>query len=158
MEAAVTGVPVLVSDINDTTETSRWPIYAAAVAERTQARAIFALPLQWSSTNLGVLDLYRLAPGFLSRIESDDVLAVAGIATLMFLGLRTDPGDEQAWDPTWGSRAEIHQATGMVEAQLGVSTTDAFARLRAHAFRTHQLLQDVARDVATRRLRFADDM
>jgi hypothetical protein len=157
MEAAVTGVPVLVSDINDTTDTSRWPIYAAAVAERASARAIFALPLQWGSTNLGVLDLYRLQPGFLSRVESDDVISVANMATLMLLGLRTDPGDEQAWDPTWGRRAEIHQATGMVLAQLDLSATDAFARLRAYAFLEHRLLGDVARDVVARRLRFTQD-
>ena len=71
----------------------------------------------------------------------------------MLLGLRTDPGDEQPWDQSWSSRAEIHQATGMVLAQLEISATDAFARLRAHAFAEQRLLGDVARDVVARRLR-----
>lgn len=35
---------------------------------------------------------------------------------------------------SWASRATVHQATGMVVAQLGVSAEDALALLRAHAF------------------------
>lgn len=35
---------------------------------------------------------------------------------------------------SWASRATVHQATGMVIAQLGVSAEDALAVLRAHAF------------------------
>ena len=34
----------------------------------------------------------------------------------------------------WSSRAGIHQATGMVIAQLGISPDDALAVLRAHAY------------------------
>ncbi len=56
-----------------------------------------------------------------------------------------------------GSRAEIHQATGMVLAQLGFSATDALARLRAHAFVEQRLLIDVAEDVVARRLTFTQD-
>jgi hypothetical protein len=42
-------------------------------------------------------------------------------------------------------------------AQMHVNATDAFARLRAHAFAEHRLLGDVARDVVARRLRFTED-
>jgi hypothetical protein len=35
MEAATTGRPVLVPDLRETSETSRWPMFAAAVAEQT---------------------------------------------------------------------------------------------------------------------------
>ncbi len=45
-EAAGTGRPVLVPDLNHSTRTARWPAFAAAVAERTSAGALFALPLQ----------------------------------------------------------------------------------------------------------------
>ena len=71
--------------------------------------------------------------------------------------MRSDPGDEQAWDLSWGNRAEIHQAAGMVVAQLGISAADALARLRAHAFAKQRLLRDVAHDVVARRLRFTKD-
>jgi AmiR/NasT family two-component response regulator len=55
-------------------------------------------------------------------------------------------------------RADIHQATGMVLAQLGVGATDALARMRAYAFVEQRLLGDVAHDVVSRRLRFTQDM
>ena len=46
----------------------------------------------------------------------------------------------------------------MVLVQLGISATDALARLRAHAFVHQRLLIDVARDVVARRLVFTPDM
>ena len=157
IDAAVSRRPVLVPDMNDPAQTARWPVYAAAVAEQTGVRAIFALPLQWGAIDVGVLDLYRRTPGALSAAHMQDALSAADAATLLLLGLRIDTGDEQAWDRSWGSRAEIHQATGMVVAQLGISAADAFARLRAHAFAEQRLLGDVARDVVARRLRFTKD-
>lgn len=157
IEACRTGRPVLVPDMTDTADTSRWPVYAGAVLEQANVRAIFALPLQWGTINLGVLNLYRSAPGSLSRSQLLDARSAADTAALILLGLRTDPGDEQPWDQSWSSRAEIHQATGMVLVQLGVSAADAFARLRAHAFAEQRLLGDVARDVVARRLTFTND-
>jgi hypothetical protein len=158
IDAAVSRRPVLVADMNDPAQTARWPVYAAAVAEQTGVRAIFALPLQWGAIDVGVLDLYRRAPGALSAAQMRDALSAADAATLILLGLRSDPGDDdQAWDRSWGNRAEIHQATGMVVAQLGVSAADALARLRAHAFAEQRLLGDVARDVVARRLCFTED-
>ncbi len=157
MDAARTGHPVLVPDMTDVVESVRWPVYAEAVVERAGVGAVFALPLQWATIHLGVLDLYRKAPGSLPIAQLRDATAAADIAALMLLGIRTDPGDDQIWDRSWGHRAEIHQATGMVVAQLNLSAADAFAWLRAYAFTEHQLLGDVARDVVARRLRFTED-
>jgi ANTAR domain len=183
MEAAATGRPVLVEDLHDSMEAARWPMFAASVAERTQVRALFALPLQWGSINLGVMDLYRLAAGGLSSAQYRDAITAADTAALMMLGQRTDPHPARRDDPAhrndhhlpeddrsdgdgrgrWlehavSHRAEIHQATGMVLAQLGISATEALARLRGYAFVEQRLLIDVARDVVARRLRFTEDM
>jgi AmiR/NasT family two-component response regulator len=118
---------------------------------------LFAVPFQWETINLGVLDLYRTAPGSLSDAQLRDVMRAADMAALMFLGLRTDPG-EGAWlDHSLHGRAEIHQATGMVVVQLGINATDALARLRAYAFVEQRLLSDVAHDVVSRRLSFTPD-
>ncbi len=106
----------------------------------------------WATINLGYW-----AAGSLSTAQLRDALGAADIAALMLLGLHTDPGEDRAWDRSWGNRVEIHQATGMVVAQLDLSATDAFARLRAYAFLEHRLLGDVARDVVARRLRFTQD-
>ncbi len=48
----------------------------------------------------------------------------------------------------------VHQATGMVAAQLEVSVGQALVRLRAYAFGNDRPLTDVARDVVARKLRF----
>jgi GAF domain-containing protein len=157
VEAAVTGRPVLVADLRHTTEASRWPIFAAAVEEQSGIGALFAVPLQWGTVNLGVLDLYRRAPGPLSDAQLRDVMRATDMAALMFLGARTDPGDGALLDHSLHGRAEIHQATGMVVAQLGVSATDALARMRAYAFVEQRLLSDVAHDVVSRRLCFTRD-
>lgn len=172
IEAAVTGRPVLVADLHHSTHTAHWPTFAAAVAEQTAVRALFALPLQWGSINLGVLDLYRFSAGELSPAQHRDALDAAEVAALIMLGQRTDPSlrtadrhddgverpAEQWLNDATGHRAEVHQATGMVLAQLGISATDALARLRAHAFVEQRLLVDVARDVVSRRLRFTEEM
>jgi hypothetical protein len=45
----------------------------------------------------------------------------------------------------------------MLIAQLGVSATQALARLRAHAYATDRSATDVARDILDRRLRLQPD-
>ncbi len=166
MQAATTGFPVLVPDLHHSTQVARWPIFAAAVAEQTRVRALFALPMQFGVINLGVLDLYRATPGGLGQEQWRDGLAAADIAAVMMLELRTDPDDPDGYDdsdapwldPSLGSRAEIHQATGMVLVQLAITATEALARLRAHAFTEQRLLLEVAADVVARRLEFTHDM
>lgn len=158
IEAVTSGRPVLVPDVEKATGQTRWPMFAAAVAEQAGIGAVFALPLQLGTINLGVLDLYRTTPGDMGDSELRDAMRAADTAALMLLALRTDPGDGQWWDHSWTGRAEVHQATGMVVAQLGVGAQDAFARLRGYAFSQERLLDDIARDVVARRLRFTEDM
>jgi GAF domain/ANTAR domain len=160
MEAAVGGRPVLVPDVHDQASVTRWPVFARAVAEQTGVRALFALPLQLGTINLGVLDLYRTTPGPLRGHELREALAAADAATSLLLAVptHTDGADGPGSDGWWNDRAEVHQATGMVLVQLGVPAQDALVRLRAHAFATCRPLADVARDVVTRRLVFTPDM
>jgi AmiR/NasT family two-component response regulator len=51
----------------------------------------------------------------------------------------------------------VYQATGMISVQLGVTLEEAFVRLRAHAFAASTPLDNVARDVVRRLLRFDPD-
>jgi hypothetical protein len=166
MQAATTGRAVMVADLQHSGEAERWPAFAAAVAERTAVRALFVMPLQWGVINLGVLDLYRVSPGGLNQAQCRDLIAAANLAAVMMLDLRTDPDNlaglddsDVPWlDPALGSHTGIHQATGMVLAQLGIDATAALARLRAHAFSHQRLLLDVAADVVARRLVFTEEM
>ena len=56
----------------------------------------------------------------------------------------------------WASRAEVHQATGMVISQVGVRPEDAVALLRGQAFANDTTLLEVARQVIGRQINFRD--
>src|SRR5207302_40767 len=49
---------------------------------------------------------------------------------------------------------QVHQATGMISAQLDVGVDEAFTLLRARAFADRKPLAELAADVVARRLRF----
>jgi len=161
VDAYASGGPVLVVDLDSPDHSKTWPVFTPA-ALCSGARAVFALPIQIGAIRLGVLDLYRTLPGPLSPTQFADALAFADAAGALLLdaaaGVQPDT-DDLAWqldDPT-AHHAEVHQATGMILVQLGVTAEAAFARLRAYAFAHERRLGDVARDVISRQLCFAPD-
>lgn len=161
VDAFADGGPVLVVDLHSAYYSARWPAFTPAALD-SGARAVFALPMQVGAIRLGVLDLYRTRPGPLSPHELADALAFADTVGMLLLheaaGTQPDTAD-LAWqrdDPT-AHQAQVHQATGMILVQLGVSAEAAFARLRAYAYAHDRRLGDVARDVVERRLRFEPD-
>jgi ANTAR domain len=155
------GGPVLVPDLAGPALAERWPVFTPA-ALGSGAGAIFSLPLQVGAIRLGILDLNRRRPGVLDRDQLADALgfADAAVALLLDEAARTVPeAAELAWqgeDPT-AHQVQVHQATGMVLAQLGVDPETALTRLRAHAFAHDRRLGDVAADVVAGRLRFHAD-
>jgi hypothetical protein len=161
VDAFAAGGPVLVLDLDAPDYSARWPAFTPA-ALKSGARAVFALPLQVGAIRLGVLELYRTRPGALSPQELADALVFADTAGMLLLdqaaGTQADTAD-LAWqheDPT-AHQAQVHQATGVVLVQLGVSADVAFARLRAYAYAEDRRLGEVARAVVERRLRFDPD-
>jgi hypothetical protein len=155
------GGPVLAADLCSPGYLARWPAFTPAALD-SGAHAVFALPLRVGAIRLGVLDLYRIRPGGLSTHELADALAYAETVGMLLLdgAAGAQPGTaELAWqrdDPT-AHQAVVHQATGMILVQLGVSVEAAFARLRAYAYAHDRRLGDVAREVVERRLRFDPD-
>jgi hypothetical protein len=123
---------------------------------------VFALPLQLGAIRLGALDLYRGWPGSLDAGELADALVYADTAGMLLLDAAGDPGAQaegRAWpwhDPN-GDQDVVHQATGMLLVQLGVSAETAFVRLRALAYARGLPLAAVAREVVGRRLRLEPD-
>jgi AmiR/NasT family two-component response regulator len=59
--------------------------------------------------------------------------------------------DESETAGPWASRSQIHQATGMVVAQLRLSPEDALALLRAHAYAQDSTLAEIAASVVQKR-------
>lgn len=147
------GQPVLASDLDQAAWVRRWPAFAPE-ALAAGARALFALPLQIGAARVGVMDLHRDAPGWLQGVELADALVFAD-ATTQALLIEAHVRDVQdVPDLYQGYHAVVHQATGMVKAQLNVGIAEALVRLRAYAYAEERPIEDVARDVVGRRLRF----
>lgn len=139
-------------------------MFVSAVVEELEVRAVFAFPLAVGGVPLGSLELYRVAPGTLS-IEQH--AAAAGIAALVGPALIAEAGgDHAAGENGPGSahigsgeslsaefsRSEVHTASGMLAARLGIPVDAASARLRGYAYAQSQPITAVARNVVRRTL------
>lgn len=136
-----------------------WPLFRDQVQSDPIAqdvRALFAFPLFVGSLNIGAVDLYADEPRELEEVEVSRVSKLAELASWQVL--RRIIGDDGiSEDPSPLSRREVHQATGMVLAQLDITAEQAVVLLRAHAFATGRTVREIALDVVERRLDFAAD-
>jgi hypothetical protein len=156
-EALRTGRPVLAHALGDDT-VDQWPTFTAA-AQEIGANAFFAFPMFLGAITVGVVGLAspKVVPLGMSDLATAIRLTrqVTWRAVDRALRSATDEhSSEGASAPAM--RREVHQATGMILAQLDISATEAFARLRAHAFATSRSVQEVARAVVRRELDFRD--
>jgi hypothetical protein len=122
-------------------------------------RAVFGFPLQVGAVRIGALNLYCDRPGPLTDEQHADALVMADVAARAVLLLQANaPAGKLATELEAGADFQyvVHQAAGMVAAQLDVTVGQALVRLRAYAFGNDRALGDVARDVVARRVRFDD--
>jgi hypothetical protein len=150
--------PVLVADLTSHAM-DRWPLYAPAV-HQDGLRAVFAFPLQVGAARLGVMDVFRERAGPLTEYQLVTAFRVADIIVETLLDRQEDRGRQGIADGlVWsvGNRAQLFQAQGMVMVQLGVPLGEAMVRMRAYAFAENLRLDDVARDVVNRTLRFDEE-
>jgi hypothetical protein len=149
--------PVLEPALADPTPT-RWPAFAPP-AVAAGVHAVFGFPLRVGAVCVGALTLYRDEPGSLDPDQHADAVVMSGVAARSVLTMQSDaPSGALGADVDHGPQVRfvIHQASGMVAAQLGVTLSEALVRLRGHAFAMDRLVIDVARDVVARRLRFSE--
>jgi GAF domain-containing protein len=149
--------PVLEPDLADPAE-PRWPAFAAPALE-AGARAVFGFPLRVGAVRLGALNLYRDRRGPLGEDQHADAVVMAEVAAHAVLAMQAGapPGEVAAELEASGDfRYVVHQASGMVAAQLAVSVGVALIRLRAYAFANDRPLNQVAEDIVARRLRLDD--
>jgi hypothetical protein len=157
-EALATGRPVLERDVR-TSNRGAWPAFIEAI-RNLPVRGVYAFPLTIGRLNVGVIDLYTAQPADLEDDHQRDAEALAGIAArqvLRELVMRSGDDDEDNPDGEF-SRRTIHQATGMVLAQLNVSADDAMLILRAHAYASGRSVRAIADDVLARRLDFVSGL
>ncbi|MET1020320.1 MAG: GAF and ANTAR domain-containing protein [Microterricola sp.] len=157
-DAMSTRLPVLAPDLS-TDGASPWPLFTNAVQQdASDVRAVYAFPLFVGSLDIGALDLYSSSHKPLERSQVTDATQLASLAAWQVLRriLADQPGDDPD-TPGSNNRREVHQATGMVLAQLNISADDAALLLRAHAFSSGRTVAEVANDVVERRLTFTPD-
>jgi hypothetical protein len=146
------GGPVLVPDLDAPAIQLQWPLFATLAVE-AGACALFALPMAVGTIRVGVLALHRSKSGQLESETLVDSLEFAHLAMRLQL-------DEQAGitaEKTSGLELyspHVHQATGMISAQLDVGMDEAFSRLRARAFAEQRSLTELAAGVVARTIRF----
>ncbi|MEY2419563.1 MAG: hypothetical protein QOG90_2243 [Actinomycetota bacterium] len=147
--------PALEPDLANPT-VPRWLAFSAP-AVTAGVRGIFGFPLQVGAVRLGALNLYRDRPGALTDAEHADALLMADLTAQALLLIQADaaPGAVALeLEANADFQYVVHQASGMVSAQLGVTVGQALVRLRAYAFGNDRSLTEVARDVVDRRVRF----
>jgi hypothetical protein len=152
------GRPVLEPDLAHPA-TSRWVAFAGPAVE-AGVGAVFGFPLQVGAVRLGALNLYCDRPAPLTDDQHADALVMANVAAQAVLVLQANaPPGRLAAELEAGADFNyvVHQASGMVAAQLDVSVGQALIRLRGYAFGNDRPLTNVAEDVVARRVRFDTD-
>lgn len=149
LSAHASGEPVLA---DDAALRSRWPAFHADLVERTPVRGIIALPLADGLRGVGALDLYLVPPNGVGSVALPDAREVAGAVVACFRatsGSSPHGSDGPAWldAPAAGRRSLVWQAMGFVNSGLGVTSGDALALLRAHAYSEGRHLDDLAAHV-----------
>lgn len=145
------GEPVLIDDLDDV---RNWPLLGRDAGE-AGIRAIFSFPLRSGAARFGALTLYRDEPGPLDDGQYGDALVFARVALDLLLTMQADQssGDlHELFTEDGANPWEVHQATGMVSAQLGISIRDALAMLRGTAFSSGRSISETAGDVVAGRL------
>lgn len=152
-DAHDTAAPVLRPHLAQTTENA-WPLAAEGLLARG-AKSVFAFPLHVGDLRIGALALYGSEPMVLSPTQLEQMRTLTDLLSRRLLRRALEPGGSggQLHDGGY-DRREVHQATGMVIAQMRLAPGDALMVLRAHAFAHGRLVRDVATDVIQRALDF----
>ncbi|KRE98998.1 hypothetical protein ASG88_14755 [Nocardioides sp. Soil777] len=133
---------------------SAWPEFAIAASEQVGEATIHAVPMRPDGEVLGLMTLYQNGHRPRALALPDDTLLRLAAATAAALMRDPDAVSDELAEGPWQSRVSIHQATGMVAAQLLLTPEDAVAVLKAHAYAGDTTLSDVAARVLSRELRF----
>jgi hypothetical protein len=145
--------PILEPDLRTRSSIS-WPAFLPAILDE-QVSALFAFPLTVGPLRIGAVDLYSIRPVSLDSTQSRQAAAMADEVGKHVLrqALQAVAGEREETDNAY-SRRLVHQATGMVLAQLRVPADEARLIIQGHAFAAGRSMMEVAQDIVERRLSF----
>lgn len=147
---------VVVADLGGETVEQRWPMLARAIDEKYGPLSMHAIPLHADRTMTGVATLYTR----LSKPLAEPLGRVAFLANTVGAALLVDASNQDDEQPHpgegWSARSVVHQATGMVMAQVRITAEDALALLRGHAYAMGTDINEVATQVVNRKINFSN--
>jgi GAF domain-containing protein len=159
LHAYATGRPQLISAIE---LQEHWPELHREFTTITPFRAVASLPLFDQATRIGALDLYLTAPAGLDPAGLEDALVIAQCVSRALSAARAYTAAAQHADPfgpphdgftaPMAERVQVWKAMGLMNVHLQLTTPDALALLRAHAYATDSLVDDLAHAIVTRRI------
>ena len=155
-DALVERRPVLEPDLRSAPE-RLWPAFSRALDD-VPIGALFAFPLMLGPLALGAMDLYSGGAHVLSDRHSRRASELAQeVSRHLLRRAVSEVADDHLQEATADrfSRRRVHQATGMVLAQVGISPDDAELLIQGHAFARGVSMREVAEDVLAGRLSFA---
>lgn len=147
LESIQKNQPAVIEDLRDCH--NHWPDYAPAV-EKIGFRAVLGVPLVLDDRRIGSLDVYSTEPREWSEAAVDAALVLAdvGAAYVVNAGeLAQSQRTTEQLQTALDSRVIIEQAKGALGERRGISTDDAFQRIRASARRQSTKVADICRRV-----------
>ena len=146
--------PILEPDIRQRPQRV-WAAFSPAISDQ-EVGALFAFPMLIGPLKIGAVDMYARDAVSLDHEQTVRAAQLTDIVARRVLQQALGPLAEDAKEAEGKySRRIVHQATGMVLAQLGISPEDAHMVIRAHAFSTDQTMMDVSREILEGRLDFS---
>ena len=133
----------------------RWPMLAHAVEARHGPLTVHAIPLHADGQVSGVATLYTRGTRGLSQEPARMAFLANAVGAALLVDASELVDEQPQGSESWTSRSAVHQATGMVMAQVRVTAEDALALLRGHAYALDTDVSDVAARVVRREINFS---
>lgn len=150
--ARATAAPVLLPDLRRDAGAA-WPIFLATATQHGIS-SVYAFPMVVGLVEVGVVNLYATRAHALSVEQVDDAALLASSTGQQILRSALDSLDDDI-SANASPRRFVHQATGMVVAQLRVAPEDALLIIRAHAFASGRPVREVAEAIISRDIDFS---
>jgi hypothetical protein len=136
----------------------RWPFFHDLLRTRTPYRSVVTFPLTGALAGVGAMVVYLASPAGPLEFDALEAQSLVGVVSgeLGRSAVRAQPlePDLQHWIDVPGARVRtaVWQAVGMVTVGLGLSSPDALAFLRARAYGSGRLVDEVADDLVSNRV------
>ncbi|CUR58835.1 putative ANTAR domain protein [metagenome] len=146
---------LVVADLDGDAD-QRWPMLAQALESRYGPLRVYAVPVHAHGGMRGVATLHIGRQRWLSEPDDRVTFLVNAVGAALVADAAEHPEGHLQSGEGWSSRSLVHQATGMVMAQVRVTPEDALALLRGHAYALATDVDDVARRVVGRSVNFSN--